>query len=239
MSTDPDELIESEDSECVSGDEEDMIQNLLSRAGFHLIYGDNPSQPQVTFREKLLADAGAVAAFLTNLRVYLDNPARVKRMLLPTKISSGVCGNKDSSKDDSNSPSLMNLLMGVKVLQQAIVDLLLDIMVECCQPSEGRTGYDSSEASSKASPDSNAVSTPPEPSGDGELLSEYARCDMYERLECQVKEMRQSCAVQSSFLRTYERLKTNEEQRIVPPETSAGDLPVDEFVQTPKVICKY
>ncbi|CAA6670482.1 unnamed protein product [Spirodela intermedia] len=76
LSTDPDELIDSEDSECVSGDEEDMFRNLLSRAGFHLTYGDNSSQPQVTLREKLLMDAGAIAGFLTGLRVYLDDPAK-------------------------------------------------------------------------------------------------------------------------------------------------------------------
>jgi hypothetical protein len=28
--------------------------------------------------------------------------------------------------------------MGVKVMQQAIVDLIFDIMVECCQPSEAK-----------------------------------------------------------------------------------------------------
>ncbi|KAH0989543.1 hypothetical protein GBA52_001026 [Prunus armeniaca] len=52
LTTDPDELIDSEDSEGIGGDEEDIFRNLLSRAGFHLTYGDNPSQPQVTLREK-------------------------------------------------------------------------------------------------------------------------------------------------------------------------------------------
>jgi hypothetical protein len=28
----------------------------------------------------------------------------------------------------------MNLVMGVKVMQQTIVDLIFEIMVECCQP---------------------------------------------------------------------------------------------------------
>ncbi|WOK94203.1 hypothetical protein Cni_G02905 [Canna indica] len=235
LSTDPDELIESEDSECISGDEEDMFRNLLSRAGFHLTYGDNTSQPQVTLREKLLMDAGAIARFLTSLRVYLDDPAKIKRLLLPTKISSGSCGKKDPSKCVPNSPSVMNLLMGVQVLQQAIIDLLLDIMVECCQPSEGRAGYDSSETSSKTSPGSNGATTPPETNGDGELTTEYARCDMYERLEREVEEIRQTYAVQSSYLKTYERHKTNQEQSISPPETSAGDQPTDDvFIRAPK-----
>ncbi|GAB2275447.1 hypothetical protein Dimus_010204 [Dionaea muscipula] len=136
LTTDPDDLIDSEDSDGISCDEEDIFRNLLSRAGFHLTYGDNPSQPQVTLREKLLMDAGAIAGFLTGLRVYLDDPAKVKRLLLPTKLC-GANDGKKASKTDESSPSLMNLLMGVKVLQQAIIDLLLDIMVECCQPSEG------------------------------------------------------------------------------------------------------
>ncbi|KAL4579350.1 hypothetical protein LXL04_015492 [Taraxacum kok-saghyz] len=164
LTTDPDELIDSEDSEGISGDEEDIFRNLLSRAGFHLTYGDNPSQPQVTLREKLLMDAGTIAGFLTGLRVYLDDPAKVKRLLLPTKLSSATNDSKkiaktdESSTSSSSSPSLMNLLMGVKVLQQAIIDLLLDIMVECCQPSED----DCSDGSSRPSVDASGCSSPPE-----------------------------------------------------------------------------
>lgn len=152
LTTDPDELIDSEDSEGLSGDEEVIFRNLLSRAGFHLTYGDNPSQPQVTLREKLLMDAGAIAGFLTGLRVYLDDPAKVKRLLLPAKFSGSTDGKK-GTKTDGSSPSLMNLLMSVKVLQQAIIDLLLDIMVECCQPSESCNG-ESLAPESKNSQDS-------------------------------------------------------------------------------------
>lgn len=236
LSTDPDELIDSEDSEGISGDEEDMFRNLLSRAGFHLTYGDNPSQPQVTLREKLLMDAGAIAGFLTGLRVYLDDPAKVKRLLLPTKLSGNNGSKKDTTRGDTNSPSLMNLLMGVKVLQQAIIDLLLDIMVECCQPSEARTVYDSSDTSSKPSPNSDGTSTPSERSGDG-VVAEYPQCRVYERLECKSDEISQAHAVQSSDLNTNGISgKTNPEQPICPPETSAADLPADDgCIRAPKV----
>lgn len=159
LTTDPDDLVDSEDSEGISGDEEDIFRNLMSRAGFHLTYGDNTSQPQVTLREKLLMDAGAIAGFLTGLRVYLDDPVKVKRLLLPTKLS-GSTGGKKASKSEESSPSLMNLLMGVKVLQQAIIDLLLDIMVECCQPSEESFNDDVCDENSKALPDSSVVITP-------------------------------------------------------------------------------
>ncbi|KAJ6834290.1 uncharacterized protein M6B38_335460 [Iris pallida] len=235
LSTDPDELIDSEDSEGISGDEEDMFRNLLSRAGFHLTYGDNPSQPQVTLREKLLMDAGAITGFLTGLRVYLDDPAKVKRLLLPTKLSGSNGSKKDATKGDPDSPSLMNLLMGVKVLQQAIIDLLLDIMVECCQPSEIRTGYDSSDTSLKPSPDSNGARTPSERSGDGEV-SEYVQFRVDQRLESGIDELAHAHAVQSSDLNTNEAPgKTNSEQLICPPETSAGDLPLDDgFIRASK-----
>lgn len=60
-------------------------------------------------------DAGAIAGFLTGLRVYLDDPAKVKRLLLSTKLAGSYDGKK-ATKVDEFSPSLMNLLRGVKVL---------------------------------------------------------------------------------------------------------------------------
>ncbi|KAF8393154.1 hypothetical protein HHK36_021395 [Tetracentron sinense] len=234
LSTDPDELIDSEDSEGISGDEEDIFRNLLARAGFHLTYGDNPSQPQVTLREKLLIDAGAIAGFLTGLRVYLDDPAKVKRLLLPTKLSGSNDGKKEVTKTDESSPSLMNLLMGVKVLQQAIIDLLLDIMVECCQPSEGRSSDDSSDVSSKPSPDSNGTVSQLE--SDRETgATESVQSPVCERLDSGVDENTNAYAVQSSDMnRTDIPEKAVPGQPISPPETSAGG-PVDNgFMRAPK-----
>nr|XP_018629274.1 uncharacterized protein LOC104105064 isoform X2 [Nicotiana tomentosiformis] len=209
LTTEPDELIDSEDSEGISGDEEDIFRNLLSRAGFHLTYGDNHSQPQVTLREKLLMDAGAIAGFLTGLRVYLDDPAKVKRLLLPTKISGCNDGKKVNKKEES-SPSLMNLLMGVKVLQQAIVDLLLDIMVECCQPTEGSSNTESFEVSARAIP-----------SGSG--ANEPLQLLVHDRLDSTADESMNSSAVQSSDIgRIDAPEKAFSVQPICPPETSAG-----------------
>ncbi|KAL2548674.1 TRAF-like family protein [Forsythia ovata] len=218
--TDPDELIDSDDSEGISGDEEDIFRNLLSRAGFHLTYGDNPSQLQVTLREKLLMDAGAIAGFLTGLRVYLDDPAKVKRLLLPTKIS-GTNDGKKINKNDESSPSLMNLLMGVKVLQQAIIDLLLDIMVECCQPSEGSSNDDSSDLSSKLSPDSSGTISPLE-SGRDSGATESAQLPALERLDSGIDETINASAVQSSDVNgTNIPTKTDTRHPTGPPETSA------------------
>ncbi|OEL27172.1 hypothetical protein BAE44_0011808 [Dichanthelium oligosanthes] len=223
LSTDPDELIDSEDSEDMSGDEEDTFRNLLSRAGFSLTYGDNYTQPQVTLREKILTDASAIAGFLTSLRVYLDNPAKVKRMLLPTKVSTKSGGKKDASKCDSSSTSLISLLMGVSALKQAIIDLLLDIMVECCQPSE----ESGSSASTKASPDSNEASSPPELSVEGEL-TECACSNAYAVAESNSDDTQDSPAIQDADLATNEITANNLEHSWFPPETSATDVPADE-----------
>ncbi|KAL8244505.1 hypothetical protein R6Q59_010763 [Mikania micrantha] len=198
LTTDPDELIDSEDSEGISGDEEDLFRNLLSRAGFHLSYSDNPSEPQVTLREKLLMDAGAIAGFLTGLRVYLDDPAKVKRLLLPTKLNDG----KKISKTNESSPSLMNLLMGVKVLQQAIIDLLLDIMVECCQPS-------TSEDDSSDRPSTDDI-CPPEPS----------QLHVNDRLDSGTDDISTASAVQSSDMNGNHT--SEKSYNFCPPETSAA-----------------
>ena len=221
LTTDPDELIDSEDSEGISGDEEDIFRNLLSRAGFHLTYGDNPCQPQVTLREKLLMDAGAIAGFLTGLRVYLDDPAKVKRLLLPTKFSTSNDGKKVVTTDES-SPSLMNLLMGVKVLQQAIIDLLLDIMVECCQPTEGSSNDDSSEANLKTSPNGSGVASLPESDRENGG-TESVQNIINERLESGVDETTSASAVQSSDMNEVRVVgKALPGQPISPPETSAA-----------------
>ncbi|XP_048228231.1 uncharacterized protein LOC8259429 [Ricinus communis] len=221
LTTDPDELIDSEDSEGISGDEEDIFRNLLSRAGFHLTYGDNPSQPQVTLREKLLMDAGAIAGFLTGLRVYLDDPAKVKRLLLPTKLSGNNDGKKGAKADES-SPSLMNLLMGVKVLQQAIIDLLLDIMVECCQPSEGSCNDDSSDVNSKPSVDGSGAASPLESDRESGA-TESAQFPVYERLDSSVDDTTSASAVQSSDANGIDvHGKALPGQPTYPPITVAG-----------------
>lgn len=232
LTTDPDELIDSEDSEGIS-DEEDIFRNLLSGAGFHLTYGDNPSQPQVTLREKLLMDAGAIAGFLTGLRVYLDDPAKVKRLLLPTNIS-GCSDGKKVNKNDKSSPSLMNLLMGVKVLQQAIVDLLLDIMVECCQPSEGSSSSGSSEVNPKAFPHGDGAGTQlgsDRVNGANEPLQLYA----HDRLDMVTDENMNSSAVQSSDIdgiNAPERTFNGKPMHPHPPETSAGSSSENPSVRT-------
>ncbi|KAL8130006.1 hypothetical protein V2J09_019161 [Rumex salicifolius] len=218
LTTDPDELLDSDDSDGISGDEEDIFRNLLSRAGFHLTYGENCSQPQVTLREKLLMDAGAIAGFLTGLRVYLDDPAKVKRLLLPTKISSTTDAKKVGEAEES-SPSLMNLLMGVKVLQQAIVDLLLDIMVECCQPSEGSCNDDSIDT--KTSPEVSGSTCPVQCDKDDGAANPML-LPSFERLKSGLGECSNDSAVQSTGMsRSAIQDKAMPGQPVSPPEPTA------------------
>ncbi|CAN6449841.1 unnamed protein product [Victoria cruziana] len=229
LSTDPDELVDSEDSEGISGDEEDIFRNLLARAGFHLSYGDNPLQPQVTLREKLLMDAGAIAGFLTGLRVYLDDPAKVKRLFLPTKLSGNSGGGKkDSTKNDTSSPSLMNLLMGVKVLQQAIIDLLLDIMVECCQPSEERKGDNYSDERAKSVVDGISATCFAE-SNALNGMQESMHCSVEQRLDSGLSDIVDGEAVQSSDMKKMDFHGTLSTLAISPPETSADDALADDI----------
>lgn len=130
---------------------------------------------------------------------------------------------------------MIDLLMRVKALPQAIVDLLLDIMVECCQPSEWRAENDP-EANSLNSPGSDEASSSLEPIVNSELSTDYARCNLYERLGLEFEGISNLYAVQSSLTKTHERQRSNRVQSIFPPEISARDQPPDNlFIQVPKV----
>lgn len=104
----------------------------------------DPMQLQAALQERLLMDPSSVGAFLTGLRLYLDEPGKLKRLLMPTKLPGMMGKGRGSLGEYSHSfttPSLIDLLMGVKVLQQDVLDLLLDIMVVCCTPHRGEEGF--------------------------------------------------------------------------------------------------
>jgi hypothetical protein len=104
----------------------------------------DPMQLQAALQERLLMDPSSVGAFLTGLRLYLDEPGKLKRLLMPTKLPGMMGKGRGGLGEYSHSfttPSLIDLLMGVKVLQQDVLDLLLDIMVVCCTPHRGEEGF--------------------------------------------------------------------------------------------------
>ncbi|GMH07027.1 hypothetical protein Nepgr_008867 [Nepenthes gracilis] len=148
-------------------------------------------------------DAGAIAGSLTGLR---GDPAIVKRLLLLTKIS-GCNDGKKVSRTNETSPSLMKLLRGVKVLQQAIIDLLLDIIVECCQSSEGSCNDDPFDAEPKAKPEVNGAPM---------------QLPLFERLDSGVGESGNDSAIQSTGVNgadVHEKVVPG--YSLSPPEASA------------------
>ncbi|KAG0485925.1 hypothetical protein HPP92_009809 [Vanilla planifolia] len=81
LSTDPDELIESEDSEGISVDDEDVFRNFL-------------------FPRQVFISPMEITLHSLSLRLHLEDPAKIKRMLLPTKLSGS-----DGSKRMQQLPS--------------------------------------------------------------------------------------------------------------------------------------
>ncbi|KAK9829646.1 hypothetical protein WJX72_007078 [[Myrmecia] bisecta] len=131
VSTDADDLLDSDGSEGGMGDEEELFRSLLARAGVQL--GQGHSWPVMldskaltaALHDKLLMDATSGAAFLAGMRVYLDDPLKAKRLLLPTV---------STAKDGQQTwPCVLDLLMAVHSLQQPLIDLMLDVMVDACE----------------------------------------------------------------------------------------------------------
>ncbi|KAJ3679504.1 hypothetical protein LUZ60_017515 [Juncus effusus] len=198
LTTDQDEPVSSEDEQTTDYDEDlptavpnpnrdELFRNLLVRAGFPLPEpsGTLQSSPHLNLREKILTDANAIATFLTGLRVYLNHPNKVKQMLLPGASASRSVQQADSA--GSGPSSLINLLMGVSVLKQAIVDLLLDIMVECCEPAssclEGDVGSTGAGRVAETGSGSDARSESDRSFGEGEAGSDEAASSSSQPLE--------------------------------------------------------
>lgn len=206
LSTDHDEYVDYEESESYgSGDEEDMFQDLLSRAGFHLTNGGKKtSHLKVNLRDK--NDTKSIVKFLAALKEYLDDPTKVKRLFLPTKSSRS--SKKCNVNNDTNSPSLIE----DKVIRQAIVNLLLNVMVECCQTTKTNACSD---------PCSNRDSTSSEHSGDNEI-SEYSY--MHQRLDSEANEPSQAQAIQSLDLNTNGTAIRRVPQIPIFPQTTVSEV---------------
>ncbi|XP_028089767.1 uncharacterized protein LOC114290074 [Camellia sinensis] len=77
----------------------------------------------------------------------VGEPVKAKDLL--SAVKNLVCC--DVNRHAESPPFLMNLWTVVKISQQAIIDLLLDIMVESCQHSETRSSVDCYDSSLKPS----------------------------------------------------------------------------------------
>ncbi|XP_057967943.1 uncharacterized protein LOC131157650 [Malania oleifera] len=132
--TDPVNIINSKDK-VFNGDVKEFFGILLARAGF--CPGGSSLQPQ--FPTEILVDAGRIDTFLKDINAYLNDPLGPKHFLPSTLPYGSNDGKQQATTADGSSMTLTEVKLWLKVLQQAIVDELLDIMVDCCQPSDRKS----------------------------------------------------------------------------------------------------
>jgi hypothetical protein len=148
LSTDPDELLDSDDSDCDTGceaeDEEDVFCSILARCRAVMNYIDSPlhvSDPsafQAILADRLQSDDGLFGEFLAGLRTHLEDPAKLYALLAPTSQPPSDSRMPQlpafgaTPQPAPPAPSLLSLLMGIKCLQLPIVDLLLDVTISAC-----------------------------------------------------------------------------------------------------------
>ncbi|KAL0051235.1 hypothetical protein WJX82_004155 [Trebouxia sp. C0006] len=148
LSTDPDELLELENGDPIPSEaDEELFHSLLAKAGMHLANAEGDESLvhldadalQAALRDKLLQDHSVLAAFLTGLRMYLEDPTKIKQLLvLVTPVSPPVLPQQSGTHPQTNQAvvkgsCLMDMLMTVQALQYPLLDLLLDVMLMCCQ----------------------------------------------------------------------------------------------------------
>lgn len=148
LSTDPDELLELENGNPIPSEaDEELFHSLLAKAGMHLANAEGDESLvhldadalQAALRDKLLQDHSVLAAFLTGLRMYLEDPTKIKQLLvLVTPISPPAMPQHSGAQPHAahamvKGSCLMDMLMTVQALQYPLLDLLLDVMLMCCQ----------------------------------------------------------------------------------------------------------
>ena len=80
FTSDPDELLSSDESECSSPYQDDLFHSMLSKTGLH-----RPDEPPMLLDptllqavlDKLLLDSRAVKSFMSGLATYLMDPLKV------------------------------------------------------------------------------------------------------------------------------------------------------------------
>ncbi|KAL7168455.1 hypothetical protein ACSBR2_038819 [Camellia fascicularis] len=146
FSNDRDEFTHSKFSEVNSEIEDDIFESILFRAGLDIaLHQDSCSESCI--RKKIWMGADWMCHTMNKLCIYLGEPVKAKDLL--SAVKNLVCC--DVNRHAESPPFLMNLWTVVKISQQAIIDLLLDIMVESCQHSETRSSVDCYDSSLKPS----------------------------------------------------------------------------------------
>lgn len=230
-----DKFVRSDESEVLSEDKIEEVKNLLSSAGFHLINGNNPSQPLAIPKEEVPLNAAKLAGFLIDLRCNLDDSFKEKHQLPPYKFSTSNEERQDVTVGDESSPSAF-ALRKIKVLQHATIDLLLDIMVKFCPTPERRSHEDSSDLRSDPSPDGHKAVNKSESNvahggSHGVQFLIYGRGTKADESTC-IRSM-QFMGVNG----TDTSKRETPVNHIFPPEISAGALLDLDSIQECQVLC--
>lgn len=135
---DDDSAIDDDDDELESGlaadmEVEDALARWLLAAGLDLVGGIDEHPPvlaDVSSVQKLLEDMltrqnGALPMFTASLRMYMSSLTRVKRLLLPSLMTS-----PDFGDIYGVGPAVMTVLAGVPSMQPHLLSMLVDVMLD-------------------------------------------------------------------------------------------------------------
>ncbi|XVF48034.1 hypothetical protein PTKIN_Ptkin03bG0158100 [Pterospermum kingtungense] len=144
----------SESCKVINGYNMDISKQLHATARDHLNVEDLTSLFLVILKE-LKKDLFKLAGILIALRLYLDNPAKLNNFFHQF---SGSIGQMDFEPDKFPAKFAASIIEA-DFFRQKIDNTLLDIMVECCQRVNRKSGEDSHDASSKPCLDTNEASS--------------------------------------------------------------------------------
>ncbi|XP_022729174.1 uncharacterized protein LOC111284647 isoform X2 [Durio zibethinus] len=146
----------SESCDVMNGYNVDISRQLLATARDHLSVEDNTSLILVILKEELKNDLFTLAGILIGMRLYLDNPIKQNNFFHQ------LSGCIDTGQIDLNPDKFLSKLTAsitdADFLRQKIDNALLDVMVECCQRLNRKSGEDPHDASSKPFLDTNEAS---------------------------------------------------------------------------------
>ncbi|KAK6273252.1 hypothetical protein POUND7_010335 [Theobroma cacao] len=147
----------SETCKVMNGCNVDISRQLLETARDHLNVEHDTSLILVILKEELKKDLGTFAGVLVGMRLYLDNPVKLNYFF--RQLSSSMDTGQVNVNADKFPSKLAASIMDADFLRQKIDNALLDVMVECCQRLNSKSGEDPYDPSSKPCLDTNEASS--------------------------------------------------------------------------------
>ncbi|OMO81238.1 TRAF-like family protein [Corchorus capsularis] len=137
----------------VSGCNVDISSEIVATGRGHFNVEDNASPVLALLKEEFKGDLRSWAVMLVATRLYLDNPVKLHNFLHQlTGIDTGQIVNEDKFL-------FKEAIRDADFMRQKIDNALLDVMVECCQRINRKSGRDPYDASSKPYLDNNETSS--------------------------------------------------------------------------------